>query len=108
MEPVEQAVPVNSPSQDKGIAQDMGRNKHIETSMRKMTFNLPFGNPVHFNPVTSIIGIVILWGLAIWCMVDPATSRAQLGAGQTAITDRFTWFYVGTNPFLMVSSLHMT
>jgi hypothetical protein len=26
---------------------------------------------IRFNPVVSLIGISILWGVSIWCMVDP-------------------------------------
>ncbi len=41
--------------------------------------DLPFnGRQLYFNHATSLIGIGILWGLAIWCMADPEGSRAEL------------------------------
>jgi hypothetical protein len=37
--------------------------------VREWKMSLPFLNePVAFNPVTSLIGVSCLWGLAIWCM----------------------------------------
>jgi hypothetical protein len=55
------------------------------------------------NPVVSAIGILILWGLSIWCMSDPTGSREMLIEGRGNLSSMFTWFYVGTNPAFMVS-----
>ena len=78
----------------------------IETPMRKLSFPLVGGKPFLINPITTIFGIAVLWSLSIWCMTDPDNARAQLGTWQTAaVTQRFTWFYVGTNPLLTVSEV---
>lgn len=37
--------------------------------VKEWSFTLPgFKEPIAFNPITSLIGIGLLWGLAIWCM----------------------------------------
>lgn len=72
----------------------------VKTPMRALTYPLPFAD-LHVNPVTSIFAIVVLWGMAIWCMVSPDEAKVTLGEWQSAVTNHFTWFYVITNPFLM-------
>lgn len=68
--------------------------------MREMRVPLPFTKGVFCNPVTSFFGIVVLWGIAIWCMVDPEGSYQDLTKAQAAITDIFTWFYIVTTPLM--------
>ena len=42
-----------------------------EKPMREWRFTLPcMREPIIMNPVTTLIGIVPLWGAAIWCMVS--------------------------------------
>eukprot|EP00977_Amphora_coffeiformis_P023952 scaffold14782_cov174-Amphora_coffeaeformis.AAC.5 len=36
-----------------------------------------FKDPVSFNPVVSLIGVVCLWGLSIWCMGKSTEKRLQ-------------------------------
>jgi hypothetical protein len=37
--------------------------------VREWEFVIPgFRDPVAINPVVSAIGVIVLWGLAIWCM----------------------------------------
>jgi len=37
--------------------------------VREMEFRLPgFKDMVAFNPLVSLIGVVFLWGVSIWCM----------------------------------------
>jgi hypothetical protein len=72
--------------------------------MRTFKITNEEGRPVFLlNPVVSFIGMAILWGLSIWCMVDPENSSAILIDGRYRLTKMFTWFYVGTNPAFMVS-----
>jgi hypothetical protein len=38
--------------------------------VREWTFTLPFfSEHISFNPLVSAIGVIALWGLAIWSMV---------------------------------------
>lgn len=70
--------------------------------MRAMVIDLPFGGgQLYFNHATSLIGIALLWGLAIWCMVDPEGSREQLITLRQYCALYFTWFYIGTRPIFM-------
>jgi hypothetical protein len=51
---------------------------------------------IAFNPVVSLIGIVILWGVSIWCMSDPEGSKDILIDWRTNVTRYFTWLFMGT------------
>jgi len=67
--------------------------------MRAMTIDLPYnGGQLYFNHATSLIGIGLLWGLAIWCMVDPVGSRDELIRWRQQSALYFTWFYILTRP----------
>lgn len=74
--------------------------------LRSTTITLPNGNEIKFNGLTTLIGFAALWGLAIWCMVDPKGSFKILTDWQASVTDIFTWFYIASNPaftFFVVS-----
>lgn len=49
-----------------------------------------------FNPLVSLIGVVVLWGLSIWCMVDPDGSYTTLTGWRSQVTLHFTWLFIGT------------
>jgi hypothetical protein len=77
---------------------------HEQFNMREVVIQLPGGGQMRFNPFASLFAIVILWGLTIWCMVDPENSSESIIAWKARVTELFTWFYVGTNPIFMVRS----
>eukprot|EP00542_Grammatophora_oceanica_P014072 CAMPEP_0194035190 /NCGR_PEP_ID=MMETSP0009_2-20130614/7648_1 /TAXON_ID=210454 /ORGANISM="Grammatophora oceanica, Strain CCMP 410" /LENGTH=917 /DNA_ID=CAMNT_0038676457 /DNA_START=171 /DNA_END=2924 /DNA_ORIENTATION=- len=54
--------------------------------------------PICFNPLTTFIGVVTLWGVSLWCIVEPESSLEELLKWRAATTEYFTWFYVGTRP----------
>lgn len=61
--------------------------------------SIPFcGKEIYLNPFTAFFGFAVLWGLAIWCMVDPDGALETLTAWQADVTDKFTWFYIVANP----------
>ena len=66
--------------------------------MRYTIIPLPGGEEGYLNAVTSLFGFVFLWGLAIWCMVDPEGSYDKLSAWKNDVTQMFTWFYIVANP----------
>lgn len=66
--------------------------------MRFTTIPLPGGNEAYLNAVTSFFGFAFLWGLSIWCMVDPAGSYEKLTSWKDDVTRMFTWFYIIANP----------
>ena len=44
--------------------------------LREFTMTLPgMKEPVSFNPLVSLIGVVFLWGLSLWSMVRSFGSR---------------------------------
>ena len=75
---------------------------HELYNMREVVIHLPGGSQMRFNPCASLFAIAVLWGLAIWCMVDPKGASTNLINWRASVTELFTWFYVGTNPAFMV------
>jgi len=69
--------------------------------MRQVSIPLWSNNHAVFNPVTSIFGMAVLWGVAAWCMVDPDTANAELGRLKTETSHYFTWFYIATQPLFL-------
>lgn len=71
---------------------------HAEVAKRLLTFkiwpNSRYG--VNLNPRTTLMTTAIVWGFVIWCFVAPEASQKALSAAQDTITEKFTWFYVGT------------
>ncbi|GBG27520.1 Hypothetical Protein FCC1311_037432 [Hondaea fermentalgiana] len=68
--------------------------------MREFHVPVPYTKGIKCNPVTSFLGIAVLWGLAIWCMVDPTGSSEALGEAKAGCTKVFTWFYIVTTPIM--------
>lgn len=65
--------------------------------VRELEVQFPFfKDVVAFNPFVSLIGVVVLWGLSIWCMVDPDGSYNTLAGWRSNITAYFTWLFIGT------------
>lgn len=82
---------------------------HNDFPMRTFQLTDADGKPWFLlNPVVAFIGMAILWGLSIWCMIDPVNAAAVLIEGRTRLSAMFTFFYVGTNPAFMVSSVCAT
>lgn len=64
--------------------------------MRTFKLTIPFlKDPISFNPAVTIIGLVPLWGLTIYCMVDPTMAKGTLSTWFSDVIDAFTWFYIG-------------
>jgi len=69
--------------------------------MREITISVPFmRNSLSFNPVSSLIGLVPLWALTGYCMVNPEGAGETLGEWFSAVIELFTWFYIVANPVL--------
>eukprot|EP00980_Cylindrotheca_fusiformis_P001230 scaffold331_cov117-Cylindrotheca_fusiformis.AAC.8 len=89
------------PNKSKKTKEEQEVNLSYERfGMREVVIPLG-GSELRFNPLTSIFAIILLWGLSIWCMVEPVDSRVTLLEYRRQISDLFTWFYVGTNPAFM-------
>jgi choline-glycine betaine transporter len=70
--------------------------------MRSTTVPLWDSGKLHFNPLTSFIGISVLLGLVIWCAVDPDGSKEGMVDMKTDVSEYWTWFYIGTQGFWLL------
>jgi len=69
--------------------------------MRVTTVKLPLiKDPISFNATVAFIALVVLWGLAIYCMASPDEASSTLGQWFDNVIDMFTWFYIVANPVL--------
>ena len=58
------------------------KNYAVEKPMREFRLQLPLmEQPIVFNPLTTLIGMIPLWIATIWCMVRPAWSVSLLLLG---------------------------
>jgi len=69
--------------------------------MRSMTIKMLSGK-LHFNPLTSFIGLSVLMLLVIWCAVDPDGALEELVQMKTDVSAYWTWFYIATQGFWLV------
>ena len=77
--------------------------------MREFVFHLCcFERPLRFNPLTSAIGVGLLWGISLWCIVDPTGSLAEVLLWRSKSTEYFTWFYIGTRPLFLFFVIWLT
>jgi choline-glycine betaine transporter len=64
--------------------------------MREVSYQPSFfQSPLCFNPLVSSIGIILLWGLAFWSMIDPEGSNATLIGWRGEVALYFTWLFIG-------------
>ena len=70
--------------------------------MREFSFPIPLGkHTVSFNPLTSFLGMAVLWGLSMWCMLSPDDALEGLQHAKSQTTYYFTWFYIASRPTFM-------
>jgi hypothetical protein len=67
-----------------------------------------FEKPLRFNPVVSAIGVAVLWGFSLWCIIDPEGSLSQLLLLRAHSTEYFTWFYIVTRPLFLFFVIWLT
>ena len=67
------------------------------TQKSSRTFKAKLG-PFHINlnPVVTLISASVIWGFAVWAMVDTDNVTEYMAEGKRWITDKFTWLYIGT------------
>lgn len=80
---------------------------HEQFHMREVIYNLSGGSQIRFNPVSTAFAILVLWGVSIWCMVQPEDANSTLIEWRGRLTELFTWFYIGTNPIFMVRGMYV-
>jgi choline-glycine betaine transporter len=69
--------------------------------MREITLNVPGSNEkLSFNLLVSVISLAFLWGMTIFCMVDPTGAKSELGRWFQTTIQYFTWFYIVGNPVM--------
>jgi len=75
-----------------------GNDKELEIAQKSFPMRETVIGPLKFNAVTSLLGIIVLWGFSIYCMVDTEGSSETLQSWKTAVSKHFTWLYIGGNP----------
>ncbi|XP_057293165.1 glycine betaine transporter 1-like [Hydractinia symbiolongicarpus] len=76
---------------EKLTEEQMNRCLHV-----KGVINLgPLPISFYFNPLTTIVSAVIIWGFVIWCIRDDDALK-HLTEVKTWVTEKWTWLYVGT------------
>ena len=68
-----------------------------EESIEKCkTFRLGRGRfRIELNPVVTLLSIGLIWGLVIYCIVEPEKSLDTFIPINTWITKAWTWLYIG-------------
>lgn len=70
-----------------------------EKPMREWRFLLPFSTkPVILNPVTTLVGMLPLWAMVIWCAAQPQEALDKLVALRGDIAHAWTWLVIVTKP----------
>ena len=59
-----------------------------------MKFKAPLVGEIRFNPVVSILAILLIWGFVIWCVVQG--EDVPFKEWKAWIVKTFTWLYVGS------------
>ena len=59
-----------------------------------MRFKLPAIGEIRFNPVVTLLSLIVIWAFVIWCSI--AKEDVPFDAWTSWIVDNFTWFYVGS------------
>jgi choline-glycine betaine transporter len=77
-----------------------GDDEMKDFPMRELSFKIPLIGTLRFNPLVSMIGIVLLWGLAGYCIGAPDHASDTLGSWFSDVQQYFTWFYIAANPVL--------
>jgi len=87
---------------DPGIeSEDLKATGDTVYPLREASFKVPFSKTdIIFNPAVALIGLVPLWGLAIYGMINPNGAKSAMGASYDNVVELFTWFYIVANPFL--------
>ncbi len=50
---------------------------------------------VEINPLVTILSAAVIWGMVIWCMIQPNEANRRIRPWMPFITKVFTWLYVG-------------
>ena len=80
----------------------------IPTPMKELVFNLPLNmGVIRLNYISSLMGCCILWGLAIWCIVEPDGALARMSIWRYLVSDAFCFFLIGTRIFFLFFAVYV-
>jgi hypothetical protein len=85
--------PTQEPTQPTITDDDDEEEEEVETTKRSFPIRETVLGPIKFNWLVSMIGLVVLWGFAIFCMTSK-NAGAVLGKWYDATILYFTWFYI--------------
>jgi choline-glycine betaine transporter len=94
-----EAMEIDAPEGKRAVLVD-----EADFPMRAVTVPLPAAlgmgeGHLHFNPLTSFIGLTVLMLLVIWCAVDEEGALEELLTLKAKVSMYWTWFYIGTQAF---------
>ena len=49
-----------------------------------------------FNPVVTIVSLVVILGFAVWAMLLPDSANAEFASWKSWVGNNFTWLYIGS------------
>ena len=85
---------VDDPTQEpKQPTTDDEEEEEVETTKRSFPIRETVIGPIKFNWLVSMIGVVVLWGIAIFCMTSE-NAGAVLDKWYDTTIRYFTWFYI--------------
>ena len=85
------------------VSDDMGKKTKEHVSkfypMRETSVRVPFSEEkMIFNGLVCFTSLTFLWGIAIFCMVDPSGAKKELDTWFQTTIKYFTWLYIGGHP----------
>lgn len=90
--------PAKSESEDSDLKKELPVTEEDEYPMRFISIPMPGGGAIYANWFSSVFGMAILWGFALYCMFNPDEALVTLNEWKTSVTEYFTWFYIVANP----------
>jgi choline-glycine betaine transporter len=80
----------------------MTLTEDTENTLREVTLG-----PLRFNPVVSFFAMVLIWGIAIYCMADEKDASETLGKTMEFVADEFTWLYIGSQDIWIIFCVYL-
>lgn len=80
-----------------------------EKPLRTWIFTLPcMTKPIILNPMTTLIAMVPLWSLVLWCVSSPESTLETLLELRGKIAHSWTWFIIITKPLSLFFLMWIT
>mmetsp|Transcript_20322 Transcript_20322/g.39118 ORF Transcript_20322/g.39118 Transcript_20322/m.39118 type:complete len:830 (-) Transcript_20322:178-2667(-) len=85
---------------DNSVVKPCAPKEKRDFPMRETVISLGSGGELRFNWFVSLFGLAFLWGISIYCMVEPDKAKVTLDEWFAETIQYFTWFYIVGNPIM--------